>query len=142
MANGNGKSVEVTETHEEHAKKNAMKYFIDATAEYRKGERRRAANILLKANTVEEFFDRAEELMQGTWKDNAALGASALSGLALGYIAGRMVPWKLGPLPAIAGVGLAGVVPSFFMRDTVTVRNVFNLGGLLFAAGAVIAVRK
>ncbi len=142
MANGNGKSVEVTETHEEHAKKNAMKYFIDATADYRKGERRRAANILLKADSIEELFERAESLMQGTWKDNAALSVSVLGGLAAGYAAGRTFSWKVGPVPAIASLGLAGVVPSYFIRETITVRNVINLGGLLFSVGAFLGARK
>ena len=142
MANGNGKSVDVTQTHEEHAKKNAMKYVLEASADYRKDERRRAASILLKANTVEEFFDRAEVLMRGTWKDNVLLGASAISGLAVGYFAGRMVPWKVGPVPAIAAVGLAGVLPGCVSRETLTVRNILNLGGLLFMAGSWFGARK
>ncbi len=142
MANGNGKSVELTETHEEHAKKNVMKYFVDATAEYRKGHRRRAANYLLQAESVEEFFDRADALMQGDWRDNASLGASALGGLALGIFAGGMLPWKVGPVPAVAVLGLAGIVPSYVMRDTITARNVINLGGLLFSVGAFLGARK
>lgn len=142
MANGNGKSVELTETHEEHAKKNVMKYFVDATAEFRKGHRRRAANYLLQAQSVDEFLDRADALMQGDWRDNASLGASALGGLALGVVAGKMLPWKVGPLPAIATLGLAGVVPGFLLKETITVRNILNLGGLLFIAGSWIGSRE
>ena len=142
MSSGNGKAVELTETHEEHARKNAMKYFLDLTADYRKGERRRAANYLMKAQSVEEFFERAEALMRGTWRDNAVLGASALGGLALGYVAGRNLPWKVGPMPAVAGLGLAGVVPSLLLDDTITTRNVLNLGGLLFIAGTWFGAKK
>jgi hypothetical protein len=139
---GNGQSVAVTETHEEHARNNVMVY-VRAAADTRRLQRRRAMQYLLAAKDDEEFFARASQFMEGTWRNNVVLGGSALLGLGFGLVVGKFLPLRVRSVPTAAGLGLlGGVIPGLALRETITVRNVFNLGGLLFSAGVVIGDRR
>jgi hypothetical protein len=137
---GTGKSVDMTETHEEQARKNIMFYMAEAAKRYRDGERRRMAERLAAAKDLPEFFDRVAELVNGNWKANVSLGLSAIAGLSLGTILSRLTAKlpRLGPVPGVALLGLAGIIPGFLLNETMLVRNTIGIGGLMFSAGAVL----
>jgi xanthosine utilization system XapX-like protein len=137
---GTGRSVDMTETHEEQARKNLMFYLAEAANRYRDGERRRLAVRLASAKDIGEYFDSVYEKVHGTWRSNVSLGLSALAGLSLGTILSRLTAKfpRLGPVPAVALLGLAGVVPGFLLNESLVVRNTIGIGGLMFSAGAVL----
>jgi hypothetical protein len=140
---GTGKSVDMTETHEEDAKKNVLEIFMTVAKELRSQQRFAIAmKLLKKSKNPEAFLTAVNREIRGSVVNNLILGASALGGLLLGTLAGRLTApfqWaKVGRVPLVALLGVAGVVPGALMDETLTVRNTFSLGGLMFSAGAVI----
>ncbi|MCA9634917.1 MAG: hypothetical protein KC420_02675 [Myxococcales bacterium] len=139
----NGKSVDMAASVEDDATENVMRYFGRAVDRFREGRRKEVVQWLLQSESTEDMLRRVDELRRGTWRDDLALGASALAGLGLGHFAGSKLPAKLlGPLPFISLFGLVGVLPALWSNETQTVRSVFGLGGLLFGAGAVLGAGK
>jgi hypothetical protein len=140
---GTGKSVDMTETHEEDAKKNVLEIFMTVAKELRSQQRFAIAmRLLKKSKNPEAFLTAVNREIRGSLVNNLILGASALGGLLLGTLAGRLTApfqWaKVGRVPIVALLGVAGVVPGALMDETLTVRNTFSLGGLMFSAGAVL----
>jgi xanthosine utilization system XapX-like protein len=56
---------------------------------------------------------RLNRILRGSLVDNAILGFSAVAGLSMGTIFGRLTRGvkSIGPVPAIALLGLLGIIP-------------------------------
>ncbi len=129
-------------SHEGEASENWMAYFKKAVSEYHDAEEQRIADWLLQSTGTKDMVQRVGTLMRGSWRSDVALGASAVAGLGLGHLAGSLLPASLGPVPYIALLGLGGLLPRFLTRQSMISRNVFQLGGLLFGAGAFLGSRS
>jgi xanthosine utilization system XapX-like protein len=134
-------SVDMTMTQEEAAEATVMETMINVTKKIREAERfELASRLLKKAQDPEQFMISLNRILRGSLLDNAILGFSAVAGISMGTIFGRLTRGvkSIGPVPAIALLGLLGVIPGALMNETVTVRNTLSLGGLMFSAGALL----
>jgi hypothetical protein len=141
--NGTGNSVDLTLTQEEAAKQYVLEILKVVAKEIRAHERYAIAMRLLNtAKNPDAFLSAIQAEIKGSWVDNLILGASAISGLILGTISSRITaPLKranIGRFPLISLAGLAGIIPGFALKDTLTARNSLGLGGLMFSAGALV----
>jgi len=141
MAQSENNGVTAAQGFEEDAAGNLLKYLQKAVSEYQDKEQQRVAQWLLKSSSTQDMVRRVGSLMRGSWKSDLALAFSSIAGLGLGLVGGSLLPAGLGPIPYIAALGLGGLLPGLLSRQDAITRNVFNLGGLMFGAGAVIGAR-
>ena len=142
MGQSSSKGVEHATSHEDEASRNWLAYFRKAVSEYHDEEQKRVAEWLLKSKTSHDMVARVSTLMRGSWKNDVALGGSAIAGLSLGHLAGSLLPASLGPIPYVALLGLGGLLPGLLTRQSQIARSVFQLGGLMFGAGAFLGARR
>jgi len=142
MAQSANNGVTSTQQFEDDAAENLLSYLRKAVSEYQDKEQQRVAQWLVRSSSTEDMVRRVGTLMRGSWKSDLALALSSVAGLGLGYVGGSLLPAGLGPIPYIAAIGLGGLLPGILTRQGLIVRNVFNLGGLMFSAGSVLGARS
>ena len=142
MAQSTNNGVTSTQQFEEDAAGNLLSYLRKAVSEYQDKEQQRVAEWLLRSSSTEHMVRRVGTLMRGSWKSDLALALSSVAGLGLGYVGGSLLPMGVGPVPYIAALGLAGLLPGLLTRQGLIPRNVFHLGGLMFGAGAIVGKRS
>ncbi|MEZ4448289.1 MAG: hypothetical protein R3B09_02335 [Nannocystaceae bacterium] len=122
---------------------NMMTYFKEALRAIEGVNRKDVADWLSKFSSFEAMVDGVRTKLQGTWQDSLALMASSLAGLFLGHTVGKKLPAGGGlPIPFVSLFGLVGVIPGLWMKQPLVIRNVFTLGGALFAAGAALGAKS
>ncbi len=79
---------------------------------------------------------RMGEYRRGTWYQLGGLAASAATGFTAGFVAQRQADLRPMGVPAMALVGLPGVVVGTMLDEGVATRAYFVVGGTMFAVGA------
>jgi hypothetical protein len=79
---------------------------------------------------------RMAEYRRGTWFELGGLAASAATGFASGFLAQRQADLRPMGVPAMAVVGLPGVVVGTMLDESVATRAYFVVGGTMFSVGA------
>jgi len=79
---------------------------------------------------------RMAEYRRGTWFELGGLAASAATGFASGFLAQRQADLRPMGVPAMAIVGLPGMVVGTMLDESVATRAYFVVGGTMFSVGA------
>lgn len=79
---------------------------------------------------------RMAEYRRGTWYELGGLAASAASGFTAGFLAQRQADLRPMGVPAMAVVGLPGLVVGTMLDESVATRAYFVVGGTMFSVGA------
>jgi hypothetical protein len=108
--------------------------FIEVRREMREEQDRAEAEWICSNESLRT--ERMAEYRRGTAFQLGALAASAATGFASGFLAQRQADLRPMGVPAMAIVGLPGVVVGTMLDEGVATRAYFVVGGTMFSVGA------
>lgn len=90
----------------------------------------------LDESKVGIIAEGVSEIRRGDIWDNVMTAASAVAGVALGYLSHRAIDLRVAGIPINGIAGAVGVAAGAALDTTLTTRNVLFTGGSCFSAGS------
>ena len=92
----------------------------------------------LDASRVGIIAEGVSEIRRGDIWDNIITAASAIAGVAAGYLSHKALDVRVAGVPVNGVAGVVGIAAGAWLDTTLTTRNVLFTGGSCFASGSVL----